>query len=92
MPSAASCPGTGGPLPFLSRVAVSEPVCEQVLDFHVVIVDVLRHPIGKIPAPVHCGGLVVWCTAEADLRSWHLLESEAFSLIRGRELDIWAVL
>jgi hypothetical protein len=38
---------TGGPLPFLSRVAVSEPACEQVVDLHVVIVDELRHPSGR---------------------------------------------
>ena len=28
-------------------IAVSEPVCEQVVDVHVVIVDVFRHPIGR---------------------------------------------
>jgi hypothetical protein len=76
----------------MSRVAVSEPVCEEVVDLHVVIVDVLRHSIGKVLAPAHCGGLIVWCTAEADLRPRHLAESKVFGLNRGGELDIWGVL
>jgi hypothetical protein len=73
-------------------IAVSEPVCEQVVDTHVVIVDVLRHPIGKIPAPAHRGGLVVRCTAEADLGPRDLTESKVFGLNRRGELDVWGVL
>src|SRR5215212_3221082 len=73
-------------------IAVSEPVCEQVVDTHVVIVDVLRHPIGKIPAPAHRGGLVVRCTAKADVGPRRLTESKVVGLNRGAELDVWGVL
>jgi len=73
-------------------VAVSEPVCEQVVDAHVVIVDVLRDPIGKIPAPIHCGGLIVRRAAEVDFGPRHLLETKVFGLNRGGELDVWGVL
>jgi hypothetical protein len=79
---------TGGPLPFLRRVAVSEPVCEQVVDTHVAIVDVLRNPIGKIPAPVDRGGLIVRCTAEVDLDPRHLSESKLCGLDRSGKLDV----
>jgi len=57
-----------------------------------VIVDVLGDPIGKIPAPVHCGGLIVRCTAEVDLRPRHFSESKGFGLNCGGELDVWGVL
>lgn len=59
---------------------------------HVVIVDVLRHPIRKVLAPAHRGGLIVWCTAEADLRPLHLAKSKVFGLNSGGELDIRGVL
>jgi hypothetical protein len=74
------------------RPVAFEPVCEQVVDTHVVIVDVLRDTIGKVPAPVHRGGLMVWCTAEVDLGPRHLSETKIFGLNCGGELDVWGVL
>jgi hypothetical protein len=59
---------------------------------HVVIVDVLRDPIGKIAAPVQRGGLIVRCTAEVDLGPRHLSESKVCSLNCGGEFDVWGVL
>jgi hypothetical protein len=78
-------------LPLLRRAAVSEPVCEQVVDTHVVIVDVLRDTIGKIPTPVYRGGLIIRSTTEVNLGPRHLSESKLCSLNRGRELDVWGI-
>ena len=57
------------------RPVAFEPVCEQVVDTHVAIVDVLEHD-REVPAPAHRRRLIVWCAAEVDLGPRHLSETK----------------